>query len=298
MMKHTWAVIIFALLLSSCLRMDSFLYNPNTDITEYKLDEFEGETEIELDNSFDLPDSTLHLFTLNSDLDGDLAEIYAVYVGDISSISQDTVILYLHGNTGHLDYYWPRIKLLANTGHKNRFGVMAIDYRGYGLSEGTPGEGALYADTDAAMKWLKENGLTADRLITYGFSMGSAPATELTANPRTLQPSKLMLESPFASDDVMIQDASGLSLPGSFVSDLEINNGDEIRKVEEPFFWIHGTDDDFLSIETHGEVVFNNYDGSYSIAHRVQGAVHNNVPFVMGYGVYLDVVLEFLERTP
>lgn len=283
---------------SSCLRMDSFLYNPDDSITEYLLDDFEGETEIQLDASYALPDSTQHVFTLTSDVDGDLASIYAVYVGDISRIATDTVILYLHGNAGHLDYYWPRIKLLANVGKKNRFGVLAIDYRGYGLSEGTPSEEALYADSDAALKWLKANGLSNDRLIIYGFSMGTAPATELIANARTMQPSKLMLEAPFASDEVMVQDASGLSLPGSFFTNLEINNADEIAKVDEPFFWIHGTADSFLSIETHGEVVYKNYEGSYSIAHRVQGGEHSDVPSVMGYDAYLDAVLEFIEYAP
>jgi fermentation-respiration switch protein FrsA (DUF1100 family) len=293
-------ILLFAIgfVASSCLRMDSFLYNPDDSITEYLLDDFEGETEIDLDASYALPDSTQHVFTLTSDVDGDLASIYAVYVGDISRIATDTVILYLHGNAGHLDYYWPRIKLLANVGKKNRFGVLAIDYRGYGLSEGTPSEEALYADSDAALKWLKANGLSNDRLIIYGFSMGTAPATELIANARTMQPSKLMLEAPFASDEVMVQDASGLSLPGSFFTNLEINNAEEIAKVDEPFFWIHGTADSFLSIETHGEVVYKNYDGSYSVAYRVEGGDHSDVPVVMGYDAYSDAVLEFIEYAP
>lgn len=294
--------LIFALFIgflsSGCLRMDRFLYNPDDSIEEYLLDEFEGETEIVLDDSYALPDSLKHVFTLSSDAEGDIASIYAVYVGDISSIATDTVILYLHGNAGHLDYYWPRIKLLANVGAKNRYGVLAIDYRGYGLSEGTPTEEGLYSDADAALKWLKERGLTNDRLVIYGFSMGSAPATELTANARSMQPSKLMLEAPFASDDVMVQDASGLSLPGNYFSNLEINNAEEIAKVDEPFFWIHGAADSFLSIETHGEVVYKNYRGSFSVAHRVDGGEHSDVPSVMGYDAYSDAVLEFLQYSP
>jgi hypothetical protein len=287
-------LILLAAIGTSCLKMDSFLYNPNTDITEYLLDDFEGETEIDVDASYDLPDSTIHLFTLSSDPDGEAKEIYAVYVGNIANIATDTVILYLHGNAGHLDYYWTRVKLLANVGGKNRYGVMAIDYRGFGLSEGPPSEEGLYQDADAAMVWLKSNGLTSDRLVIYGYSMGSAPATELTANVRTLQPSKLMLEAPFASDEVMVQDGSGLSLPGDYFSGLEINNAEEIRKVDEPFFWIHGTSDSFLNIKTHGEVVFKNYRGSYSEAHRIEGGEHSDVPAVMGYEAYISAVYDFL----
>ena len=96
----------------------------------------------------------------------------------------------------------------------------------------------------------------------------------------------------------MVQDASGLSLPGSFFTNLEINNAEEIAKVNEPFFWIHGTADSFLSIETHGEVVYKNYNGSYSVAHRVQGGEHSDVPAIMGYKSYSDVVLEFIEYAP
>ena len=63
-------------------------------------------------------------------------KIHAVYLGNIADIATDTIILYCHGNRDHLDFYWPRIKLLANVGGKNRYGVLAMDYRGFGLSEG------------------------------------------------------------------------------------------------------------------------------------------------------------------
>jgi len=295
-MRKLIPILILALVSTACIKLDALIYSPYTDIEAYLLDDYEGRQEIAVGDDYNIPDSNLHVFTLSSDPEGDAKEIYALYVGDISEIATDTVILYLHGNTGHLDLYWTRIKLLANAGHKNRFGVMAIDYRGFGLSEGPPTEEGLYEDADAAMKWLKENGLTDDRLVVYGYSLGGAPATELTANPRTFRPSKLMLESPFASDEVMVQDGSGMSLPGDYFSSLEIDNAEEIKKVEVPFFWIHGTSDAFLSIETHGEVVFKNYQGIYSEAHRVEGGEHGNVPEVMGYDPYLEVVLEFLER--
>lgn len=289
-------IISLALALSSCLRLDSQLYNADDSIDRYFLDDYTGEVEIQVGAEYTVPDSLIHLFPLTSDPTGDAKEIQGLYLGSIAGIATDTVILYCHGNADHLDFYWPRIKLLANTGGANRYGVMAMDYRGFGLSEGPTTEEGMYADVDACMKWLKDNGLTSDRLIIYGFSLGSAPATELTAHPRTLRPSKLMLESCFASDEVMAEDATGLSMPGSYFSDLEINNGDEIQEVEEPFFWIHGVDDKFLRISTHGETVFANYQGTYSEAHRVEGAGHGDVPFVMGYIPYLDAVATFIQR--
>ncbi|GAB5539006.1 MAG: hypothetical protein Salg2KO_11090 [Salibacteraceae bacterium] len=272
------------------------MYNPDDSIEQYEFDAFAGTEEITIGAEYTIADSLIHPFTLQSDPAKDNKTIHAVYVGEIANIATDTVILYCHGNAGHLDYYWSRVKLLANAGGKNRYGVMAMDYRGFGLSEGSPTEKGLYEDVDACMRWLKQMGLTSDRLIIYGFSLGSAPATELTAKPRTLQPSKLMLEAPFASDEVMVEDGSGLSLPGSFFSDLEINNADEIKRVEEPFFWIHGTADKFLNMSTHGETVYANYNGSYSEAHRVKGGAHSDVPEVMGYPEYVDAVYQFIVR--
>jgi pimeloyl-ACP methyl ester carboxylesterase len=292
MMKKWILGAIVAMVATSCLDLDPLLYNPYTDIDEYLLDDYEGRQEIAVGEEYAIADSLLEIFTLNSDGN----DIYALYVGDQDRISTDTVILYLHGNTGHLDLYWTRIKLLANSGHKNRFGIMAIDYRGFGLSEGAPTEEGLYEDADAAMMWLKDKGLTNDRLIVYGYSMGTAPATELTANPRSMNPSKLMLEAPFASAEVMVQDGSGLSLPSSLYTNLKIDNAEEIKKVEVPFFWIHGTDDSFLAMDTHGEVVFKNYRGTYSEAHRIEGGEHSDVPEVMGNQEYLDVVLPFLVK--
>jgi len=294
-MKNTLYLFIVSAIVSGCLRLDDNLYN-QSKLTEYKLDNYTGEIDFKLDYSYHIPDSLIHLFTLNSQASGEnsATKIYAIYIGSISKIATDTVIMYCHGNKDHMDFYWQRAKLLANAGGKNRFGVLMIDYRGFGMSEGKPTENGLYADTDAALKWLKNNGLTNERLMIYGFSLGSAPATKMAANNYTLKPSKLMLEAPFANAEVMVQDASGLALPGTTVTDLQINNGEEIKKVQQPFFWIHGIADDFLSINTHGEIVYANYNGTYKEAHRIPGAGHSTIQTTMGFQDYLNAVSNFI----
>ena len=118
----------------------------------------------------------------------------------------------------------------------------------------------------------------------------------LTANPLSMKPSKLILEAPFASAEVMVQDASELAVPSSFVTNLTINNAEEIKKVRGPFLWIHGKKDDFLNIETHGEVVYKNYLTANSIAYRVENANHTDVPSIMGFKEYNDAILDFLTK--
>lgn len=296
MKKLSILVLLFAF--SGCLKLDPLLYNNDNSIEEYKLDNYDGETDFILDASYTIPDSLIHLFTLNSQSKNEntATRINAIYIGNLNQIATDTVILYCHGTKWHMDFYWQRAKLLANTGGKNHYGLLMMDYRGYGLSEGKPTEEGMYTDVDACMQWLKSHGLSSDRLIIYGFSLGTAPSCELTANPRTLTPSKIILESPFASAAVMVQDASQLDMPADYFTDLKIDNAEEIKKVQQPFLWIHGTDDQFLSYKTHGEVVYKNYTGSYAQKYPVQGADHSNVPNTIGFDQYLKVVFDFITR--
>lgn len=291
----TYIILLLSVILSSCMRLDSFLYNPNENpISEYLLDEYKGEVEFQLEEQYTIDKDKIHLFTLSSDCNGDVKNIYALYIGDTSRIATDTVIMYCHGNKDHLDFYYPRQALLANTGGKNRYGVMSIDYRGFGLSEGEPYEDALYADVNTALKWLKSKGLTGDRLIMYGFSMGTAPAARLTAEPAILSPSAVVLEAPFASAEVFAQDAAGLSIPGSYAVSLQINNAEQIKKVQVPFLWIHGTADDFISMESHGQVVFQNYQGIRGQACTVQGAGHSDCPVILSFPNYLSILEAFI----
>jgi pimeloyl-ACP methyl ester carboxylesterase len=292
-----FAFLLTILLGAGCVRLDSNLYNPDSSITEYKLADADPDNwDFVPDPSLDIPDSLVHLFTLDSKAadETQATKIYAVYIGDIAQIATDTVILYAHGNAANMDVYWNRVQLLANLGGKNRFGVMMFDYRGFGLSEGTPTEAGMYADAQASLNWLESMGATGDRLIFYGFSLGSASMTELTANPTTLSPSWLILEAPFASAEVIAQDGTGLAVPGSYFTNLKIDNAEEIKKVQQPFLWIHGIDDHFLDYENHGMVVWDNYQGSRGERLSVVGAGHGNVPATYGPALYNEAVLDFV----
>lgn len=299
-MKKTviYIFIVFVLAFSSCMRLDSNLYNNDNTITSYQLDNYSGEQDFILDATYKIPDSLIHHFTLSSLIPGESSakKIHAIYLGSISKIATDTVIMYCHGNKWHMDFYWQRAKLMAHIGGKNHYGVMMIDYRGFGMSEGEPTEDGMYADVDAAFQWLKLNGLTSQRLMVYGFSLGSAPACELTANPRSLTPSKIILEANFASAAVMVQDGSQISMPASYFTNLKIDNAEEIKKISQPLFWMHGKNDLFLNIDTHGQVVYNNHGGTYKEAHKIDGADHGEVPEKYGFENYLRDLEVFIKK--
>lgn len=292
------------LLIGGCARLDANLFDPQP-LSEYKWEDYAGKRELTVPDTLLVDPAKITQLSLDSGSPGNTVKIAGVFIGDTDRLSNSDyrVILYSHGNKKHLDYYWNRIKLLANVGGKNNYGVMAVDYRGYGMSEGEPSEEGLYEDVDAAMQWLSDKGLSEDRLYLYGYSLGTAPTVELATKPRTLKPAKVILESPFASSAVMVQGAAILDLPSSFVTNVKINNAEKVKNMSQPLLWFHGTDDSFLSISAHGELVFANHPGienSDKFAQRIAGAEHNNVPQVIadqqgGFQTYLDIISTFLQ---
>ena len=196
-----------------------------------------------------------------------------------------------------MDHYWQRAKLLANCGGKERYGVLMFDYRGYGKSEGTPTEQGMYEDVRAAYQWLLNEGASSQRIIIYGFSLGSAPATDLAAYGMSNEfPIKLILESPFASTDFIAQESTLIEVSASYITDLEFDNAEKIKLVDQPLMWMHGIEDDYVAI-TNGEAIISNYSGVDSTYVRVEGANHgqDGVPQTMGYQNYLNAVQEFIE---
>jgi len=297
-MKKIFVIGLLLLVsLTACRkRLDSFLFN-QSELTAYQLDNYTGEVSIEVGAEYTVPDSMIHRLEWTLMEDGKSTQVHAVYVGDMSRIALDTVFLYCHGNKDHMDFYWPRQKLYAHMGQLGRFGVLMFDYPGFGMSEGKPTEENMYASTELALSWLKSQGLTNDRLVMIGFSLGSAAVCEVAGNPTrfSLNPSKIILEAPFASAEILIQDGGLLSMPGSFLVDLKIDNATEIKKVNVPLLWIHGLDDSFLTVAHHGQLVFDNKPGEKEKA-LVPGGGHETTPTAMGYTNYMNRIMSFLTQ--
>ncbi|MBK7343116.1 MAG: alpha/beta hydrolase [Saprospiraceae bacterium] len=289
MRRRTLIAITGLVFCSGCLRLDDFLFDPQR-IDAYYLNGYEGEVDFELPPSYHLPDSMIHWVPLISDAQGKPVTIQSLYVGDMHSITTDTIILYCHGHRDHLDHYWPRIQLLANSRQGSRYGVMAFDYQGYGLSEGQPGQAAIIRDAVAALAWLEAQGVDHDRIIVYGFSMGSIPAVEIAGSIPLSGRGGLILEAPLSSSETMIQEASTLSLPASFLTDLDFDNVAGMSRISQPMLWLHGETDLTASIRTHGEPVFQAYQGIRAKAVRIPGGGHTDLPVVMGFDAYLDAV--------
>ena len=114
------SLVVLVFIFTSCLRLDANLFNKKK-IDSYKLDNFTGDQDFILDASYHIQDSMIHLFTLNSKIPSESSskKIYVIYLGQISRIATDTIIMYCHGNKWHMDFYWQREKLLAVHGYSS-----------------------------------------------------------------------------------------------------------------------------------------------------------------------------------
>jgi fermentation-respiration switch protein FrsA (DUF1100 family) len=104
------------------------------------------------------------------------------------------VLLYLHGNGGHLGYRANRLRRFRGLG----WGVVMLEWRGYGGNPGRPGEAGLALDAAAGLAAVQAMGVPAGRIVVYGESLGSGLAVRLAAE----QPAAigaLVLESPYTS---------------------------------------------------------------------------------------------------
>ncbi|KAI1204134.1 alpha/beta-hydrolase [Annulohypoxylon truncatum] len=84
------------------------------------------------------------------------------------------LVVYFHGNAGHIAQ-----RIRPNSYHSltdsSRYHVLAIDYRGFGKSTGTPSEEGLIRDGITAVDWAMDiAGIPANRIVVLGHSLGTA----------------------------------------------------------------------------------------------------------------------------
>jgi fermentation-respiration switch protein FrsA (DUF1100 family) len=180
------------------------------------------------------------------------------------------VTLYLHGNAGNLTHRVDHIQALREVGTA----LLIIDYRGYGKSEGKPTEQGCYRDTDAAYEHLLAEGYSAERIILYGESLGTAMATDLASRRPC---GGVILEAPFPSAKAVA--ATVLPLLGPLVVS-GLDTAKKIGLVEAPVLIIHGTSDQVIDYKL-GRQVFEAATEPKQFW-TVEGAQHSDIVYTAG----------------
>jgi uncharacterized protein len=157
--------------------------------------------------------------------------------------------LAFHGNAGNIadraDIYRFLHGLPAN--------VLAVEYRGYGRSEGKPTEGGLYRDAEAGYAYLTQDKAIDPRtIISYGQSLGTGVAARLAAEHRV---GGVVLEAPFPSVSAVAGKVFWF-LPGANLLVWgQFDTARRLASINAPLLVVHCTQDPVIPPEM-GERVF------------------------------------------
>jgi fermentation-respiration switch protein FrsA (DUF1100 family) len=156
-------------------------------------------------------------------------------------------ILYFHGNAANLANRAGTFKSFTDKG----FGILALGYRGYGKSTGTPTERGLYRDARAAITYLQfEFGVPMNQIILYGESLGSGVAVHMAKEYR---PAGVVLEAPYTS---VANRAAEIYffIPVHLLIKDKFDSLSKIANIRSPVLVIHGEKDATIPT-SHGRAI-------------------------------------------
>jgi hypothetical protein len=161
-------------------------------------------------------------------------------------------MLYLHGSRWDLTGQLFRIEQL----HAFGFSVLAIDYRGFGKSDGElPSEETVYEDAQVAWERLTQLEPDPGKRFVYGHSLGGAVAIDLAAR-LSEQPTQagaaiaargLIVESTFTSLADIARELTVSWLPAESLLSQKFDSVHKIAEVRIPVLIVHGASDRFVS---------------------------------------------------
>lgn len=194
-------------------------------------------------------------------------------------------LIWCHGNAGNILHRAEEFADFIEAG----FNVLLFDYRGYGDSEGAPSAAGIKEDVLAVYDHLIAQGVTKDRIVPYGRSVGSGPAVHL-ANQR--QVAGLILVQPLTSTLAMGK-RSFPFLPVKLLLREILDNEAELSKYEGPLLILHGDADEIVPFEM-GKRLFEIAPGEKKNFVPLRGGDHNNLGRTHSRQI-LEAVRNFLE---
>jgi alpha-beta hydrolase superfamily lysophospholipase len=153
------------------------------------------------------------------------------------------VLLYLHGARRDVDASAFRIRQMQALG----FGVLAIDYRGFGRSsDALPSETSVDEDARAGWAWLAAHHPAQDRYL-FGHSLGGAIAVRLASEVSDAK--GLIVEGTFTSIPAVFQTMRWGWLPVTTLITQRFDSATRIAGVKVPVLVVHGEADALIQPE-------------------------------------------------
>ena len=154
------------------------------------------------------------------------------------NLKEFKTLIFFHGNAGSLEN---RIHKLNHFKDMN-VNFLIIAWRGFSGNSGEPSENGLYKDGKSAIDWLIKKGISEQKLILYGESLGTGVAVHLAQNRNF---SGVILETPFTS---MIDAAKTFYpyIPVKLLLKDKFENYKKIKNINSPILIMHGEADQIV----------------------------------------------------
>jgi fermentation-respiration switch protein FrsA (DUF1100 family) len=193
-------------------------------------------------------------------------------------------LLFFHGNAGNISHRGESITIF----HRLGLNVFIFDYRGYGQSEGRPGEKGFYRDAAAAWRYLTgTREVDQQDVVIFGRSLGGAVAARLASE---VHPGALILESTLSSSRDFAHAVFPL-LSRLIVLRYDFDTADYVQRVSCPLLVLHSPQDEIMPFRL-GEKV-------YEVANEpkvfIEMTGDHNAGFLMSQPGYERQVGEFLS---
>jgi len=157
-------------------------------------------------------------------------------------------VLFFHGSGGNIGNRASYLSELASAG----FGVLAIDYRGYGSSEGSPTEQGFYQDARATIDYATHTlHLLLKKLVLYGESLGTGVAVQMGTE---FSAGAVILQSPYTSTEVIAKKRYPF-LPVHLLLKDRFDSIGKIGQVHVPLLIFHGDQDRNIPVR-EGKMLF------------------------------------------
>ena len=198
--------------------------------------------------------------------------------------TRSPALIWFHGNAETVAALAPVLRALRPPG----VAVLALDYRGYGASDGRASEPGIYRDAAAAWAWLVARpDVDPARIAVYGRSIGAAPALHLaTARPVRA----VILDSPFTTARAIARRHYWFVPP--FALRLTLDNLARARALHAPLLVFHGTHDLVFPLAMGRALADAGRARELVIVH---GAGHNDL-YDLGGRRYRDKLHAFIQR--
>lgn len=198
-------------------------------------------------------------------------------------------VIFWHGNGGNLSLWLDVIGDLRRRG----FSVLAVDYRGYGGSTGSPTERGIYVDADAAVALFNSQlRKPAVPVVFWGRSLGAPVAASATQNNR---PDALVLESPFP-DAASVFRGNPVMRFFLLFSSYRFPTLRLIERYDGPLLVIHGELDTLIPFRA-GRELFDRAPTPRKEFVAIEGAEHNDL-HVADRAAYWSAIDRFVAGLP